>query len=93
VRPHVDTRLIAFVKASDIYPVHFRDDPCCDEKKSWPLEVRRNSTVGRYIVASRAVKPLEMVLKDYPAVVATQSKPACLVCLRQTSRNAKCKGR
>lgn len=35
------------------------------------------------MVASKEVRPLETVLEDLPVVIAPQSQPVCLVCLRK----------
>ena len=51
--------------------------------------------VGRYLRACRDIAPLETVFTDIPAVVAPQSKPLCLRCLREVDPegNAQtCKG-
>ena len=48
-----------------------------------PFRVSHDPYVGNYLVASRDIAPLEVVLTDKPAVVAPQSKPLCLACLRE----------
>ena len=51
-----------------------------------PFVVSHDSYVGNFLVASRDIAPMEVVFTDRPAVVAPQSKPLCLVCLREVDR-------
>ena len=60
---------------------------------TWPLETRESGAVGRYVVATRPIRPLETVLKDWPALVAPSSRPTCLVCLKKPARNTRCQGK
>ncbi len=50
-----------------------------------PFEVHENETLGRFLIASRDIEPLEIVLRDIPAVLAPQSRPVCLICLRSVT--------
>ena len=48
-----------------------------------PYRIEKSEKLGRYFVATRDIKPLELILVDQPGVVgpATKTKPVCIVCL------------
>ena len=48
-----------------------------------PYRIEKSEKFGRYFVATRDIKPLELILVDQPGVVgpATKTKPVCIVCL------------
>ena len=48
-----------------------------------PYKIESSEKFGRYFVATRDIKPLELILLDEPGVVgpATKTKPVCIVCL------------
>ena len=49
-----------------------------------PYKVVNQTGLGRHFVATRDIKPLELILKEPAAVIgpATKTKPVCLNCLR-----------
>ena len=49
-----------------------------------PFKVVNSDRFGRHFVATRDIKPLELILVDPPGVVgpSTKTKPVCIVCLR-----------
>lgn len=60
---------------------------CCDDHLEahgpcFPFEVVISEEFGRYFVATRDIKPLELVVVDEPALVgpATKTRPVCLEC-------------
>ena len=48
-----------------------------------PYKVLNSKKFGRHFIATRDIKPLELILVDNPGVVgpATKTKPVCIVCL------------
>jgi len=54
------------------------------ESKELAFEVKHRPEVGRYLVASRDIQPLEVILEDDPAVFGPNNNtgPVCLACLR-----------
>ncbi|XP_033608644.1 SET domain-containing protein SmydA-8 isoform X3 [Cryptotermes secundus] len=62
-----------------------------------PYSIERTDTLGRYLVATRDIKPGEVILKEKPLVVGPRvdSFPICLACYRplpiyQESRCSRC---
>ena len=49
----------------------------------FPFKVINSDVLGRHFIATRDIKPLELILVDPPAVVgpATKTKPVCIICL------------
>jgi len=54
--------------------------------------IKKSDYVGRYIVASRDIKPGETIFSDKPACIGpdNSSKPLCLGCFRKVSGIYKC---
>ena len=54
-----------------------------------PYKIENSEKFGRYFVATRDIKPLELILVDEPGVVgpATKTKPVCIVCLNPAKRD------
>ena len=52
-----------------------------------PYSICASQKLGRHFVATRDIKPLELVLLDQPGVVgpATKTSPVCIVCLNPAS--------
>ena len=48
-----------------------------------PFKMDQNDQLGRFLVATKPIKTLEIVLKDPPLIMAPQSLPVCLVCLSE----------
>ena len=57
-----------------------------------PFKVAYSPDVGRYLVASRDIKPLELVLWDTAAAVgpAADSVPVCLECFSKVDGTFQC---
>ena len=57
-----------------------------------PFKVTYSPQVGRYLVASRDIKPLELVLWDTAAAVgpAADSVPVCLECFSKVDGTFQC---
>lgn len=65
------------------------------QKRHWPehknlcnpYSIERNDTLGRYLVATREIKPGEVILKEKPLVLGPRvdSAPICLTCYRPLS--------
>ena len=53
-----------------------------------PYRIEKSEKFGRYFVATRDIKPLELILVDQPGVVgpATKTRPVCIVCLNPAKR-------
>ena len=53
-----------------------------------PYRIQTSKGVGRHFVATRDIKPLELIVSDAPGVVgpATKTRPVCIVCLNPARR-------
>ena len=62
----------------------------------YPFQLRHSAEVGRYLVASRDIQPLELILEDQPSVVGPSRKqPAlnhviCVECFRRVTGDLTC---
>lgn len=56
-----------------------------------PFKILNSKKFGRYFVATRDIRPLELILVDNPGVVgpATKTKPVCIVCLNPAKRGSR----
>lgn len=63
--------------APHCFKMHQYEDECR------PFVCRQNDEVGRFLVATRKISALEVVLIDPPILLAPQSLPVCLVCLSE----------
>jgi len=59
-----------------------------------PFKIDHSPTKGRHFVATRNIRPLELVVHEDPAVVgpATKTKPLCLNCLQPATGEDRCSG-
>ena len=57
-----------------------------------PFRIEDSPTMGRHFVATRNIKPLELILLEDAAVVgpATKTKPLCLNCLQPATSQDRC---
>ena len=60
------------------------EDTVMTDSLCLPFKVVNSDRLGRHFVATRDIKPLELILVDSPGVVgpSTKTKPVCIVCLR-----------
>ena len=60
----------------DHFLIHRPDNLC------YPFIVKNGPGVGRFLVASRDIKPCELILRELPAVFGpyTPTSPLCLTC-------------
>ena len=60
------------------------EDTVMTDSLCLPFKVVNSNRFGRHFVATRDIKPLELILVDPPGVVgpSTKTKPVCIVCLR-----------
>ena len=51
----------------------------------FPVKVARSDSQGRHLLATRTIKPGEIVLQERPVVTgsSTMVRPQCLVCCRE----------
>ena len=59
------------------------EDTVITDSLCLPFKVVNSDRFGRHFVATRDIKPLELILVDPPGVVgpSTKTKPVCIVCL------------
>ena len=59
------------------------EDTVMPDSLCLPFKVVNSDRFGRHFVATRDIKPLELILVDPPGVVgpSTKTKPVCIVCL------------
>ena len=69
------------------------NDQCelCLKAKRFPFEVRKNDELGRYMVATRDIKPFETILEDEAlAYGPSEFNPVCcLICLQAVEKISK----
>jgi len=53
-----------------------------EDNKCNAFKMNQNDEVGRFLQATRQIRPQEIVLKDPPLIIAPQSLPVCLICLK-----------
>lgn len=65
-------------------PLHSHNTSC------YPWRVQRQDGVGRYLVATRDIKPKELILRDKPFGLSPvqDSEPVCLQCFRLLAEKA-----
>ena len=63
-----------------------------EDDANLPFFIDFKEGVGRCVVAARDIKPLEVILRDYPAMVGPyfDENPLCLECLLKTDGNYSC---
>ncbi|XP_023343693.1 potential protein lysine methyltransferase SET5 [Eurytemora carolleeae] len=62
------------------------------DKKCSPIRVRVDDEKGKCLIATRDIKPLEVILKESPILVSpyTKTKPLCLGCYRKVDLSFCC---
>ncbi|XP_059082418.1 SET domain-containing protein SmydA-8-like isoform X1 [Tigriopus californicus] len=72
--------------SEDHYEVHRHKDRC------FPFLIKRSPTKGRFMVATRDIEPLEMILWEKPAVIGPYTKDAsgCLQCFKHMTSEREC---
>ena len=69
--------------------IHFNEeDSKGNNRKCNAFKMNQNDDVGRFLVATRQIRPQEIVLKDPPLIIAPQSLPVCLICLSKYDMNS-----
>ena len=63
-----------------------------EDDANLPFFIDFKEGVGRCVVAARDIKALEVILRDYPAMVGPyfDENPLCLECLLKTDGNYSC---
>lgn len=71
---------------------HQRQDWKIHKFQCSPMKVCHNDKVGRYYVATRNIKPGEILLREMPLVIgpSQQSGPVCVGCLKVRLAIFKC---
>lgn len=72
--------------SQDHYQIHRPENYC------YPFIVKTSPDVGRYCVATRDIKPCELILKEDPAALGpyNKPKPVCLQCFKQVDGSYLC---
>lgn len=72
--------------SEDHYEVHRHKERC------FPFLIKRSPKKGRFMVATRDIEPLEMILWEKPAVIGPYTKDAagCLQCFKQMTTQRAC---
>jgi len=74
------------------YQQQIKEPTSQDHAEDVLYTIKKSDYVGRYIVASRDIKPGENIFSDKPACIGpdNSSKPLCLGCFRKVSGIYKC---
>ena len=64
-----------------------------DNGQCFPYQIENRPGIGRVLIATRTIKPMELILMDPGTVIGPNytSKPTCLECLRPVNGCVLCK--
>ena len=73
------------IKTTDLVPYYARHGEKC-----YPFTIKKSPNVGRYMVAVRDIKQMELILSEMPVVVGPYTKTEslhCVACFKKIKGN------